>query len=95
MKIAPARSSRTKPESTSRAVTNMTIWGNHSATQYPDFYNAKIDNRPANEVIGDEKWLKEEFHLDRAAARRRRDQSARSFVRGLGRQCDYRYRAFL
>ena len=42
-------------------VTNMTIWGNHSATQYPDFYNAKIDNRPANEVIGDEKGLKEEF----------------------------------
>jgi malate dehydrogenase len=43
------------------AVTNMTIWGNHSATQYPDFYNAKIGNRPANEVIGDEEWLKEEF----------------------------------
>src|SRR4030081_318048 len=43
------------------AVTKMTIWGNHSATQYPDFYNAKIDNRPGNEVIGDEKWLKEEF----------------------------------
>ena len=42
-------------------VTNMTIWGNHSSTQYPDFYNAKIDNRPANEVIGDEKWLKEDF----------------------------------
>ena len=42
-------------------VTNMTIWGNHSATQYPDFYNAKIDNQPANEVIIDEKWLKEEF----------------------------------
>src|SRR6266513_3113449 len=42
-------------------VTNMTIWGNHSSTQYPDFCNAKIDNRPANEVIGDEKWLKEEF----------------------------------
>ena len=42
-------------------VTNMTIWGNHSATQYPDFYNARIDNKPANEVIGDEKWLKEEF----------------------------------
>src|SRR6201984_332966 len=43
------------------SVTNMTIWGNHSSTQYPDFYNAKIDGRPANEVIGDEKWLKEEF----------------------------------
>ena len=42
-------------------VSNMTIWGNHSATQYPDFYNAKIDGRAANEVIGDEKWLKEEF----------------------------------
>jgi malate dehydrogenase len=42
-------------------VTNMTIWGNHSATQYPDFYNAKIDNRAANTVIGDEKWLKEDF----------------------------------
>jgi malate dehydrogenase len=43
------------------SVTNMTIWGNHSSTQYPDFYNARIENRPANEVIGDEKWLKEEF----------------------------------
>jgi len=42
-------------------VTNMTIWGNHSSTQYPDFYNAKIDNRAANEVIGDEKWLQEDF----------------------------------
>lgn len=42
-------------------VTNMTIWGNHSSTQYPDFYNARIDHRPANEVIGDEKWLKEDF----------------------------------
>ena len=39
----------------------MTIWGNHSSTQYPDFYNARIDGRPANEVIEDEKWLKEEF----------------------------------
>src|SRR5881275_1601665 len=38
------------------AVTNMAIWGNHSSTQYPDFYNARIDNRPGNEVIGDENW---------------------------------------
>ena len=44
-----------------RSVTNMTIWGNHSSTQYPDFYNARIGGRPANEVIGDEKWLKEDF----------------------------------
>jgi malate dehydrogenase len=43
------------------AVTNMTIWGNHSATQYPDFYNAKINGLAANEVIGDEAWLKGDF----------------------------------
>jgi malate dehydrogenase len=43
------------------SVTRMTIWGNHSATQYPDFYNAKIDGKAANEVIGDEAWLKETF----------------------------------
>ncbi|HJY21135.1 MAG: malate dehydrogenase [Chthoniobacterales bacterium] len=42
-------------------VANMTIWGNHSATQYPDFYNAKINGRAANEVIGDEAWLKGDF----------------------------------
>ena len=42
-------------------VTNMTIWGNHSATQYPDSYNAKIKGRSAAEAIGDESWLKETF----------------------------------
>jgi malate dehydrogenase len=42
-------------------VTNVTIWGNHSATQYPDFYNAKIKGRSAAEVIGEEAWLKETF----------------------------------
>jgi malate dehydrogenase len=42
-------------------VTNMTIWGNHSATQYPDSYNAKIKGRSGAEVIGDESWLKETF----------------------------------
>ena len=42
-------------------VTNMTIWGNHSATQYPDSYNARIKGRSAAEVIGDESWLKETF----------------------------------
>ncbi len=43
------------------AVSNLAIWGNHSSTQYPDFYNAKIDGKPAPEVIGDESWLKETF----------------------------------
>jgi len=42
-------------------VTNIAIWGNHSATQYPDFYNAKINGKPAHQVIGDEGWLKGEF----------------------------------
>jgi malate dehydrogenase len=43
------------------AVTNVAIWGNHSSTQYPDFYNAKIDGKPATQVIADEAWLKGEF----------------------------------
>jgi len=43
------------------AVTNMTIWGNHSATQYPDFYNAQINGKSAFDVIGDESWFKDEF----------------------------------
>lgn len=42
-------------------VSNMTIWGNHSATQYPDFYNAKIKGESAATVINDETWLKESF----------------------------------
>lgn len=42
-------------------VAKMTIWGNHSATQYPDFYNATINGKSAAAVIGDETWLKETF----------------------------------
>jgi malate dehydrogenase len=42
-------------------VTCMTIWGNHSNTQYPDFTNAKVKGRPASEVITDRKWLEETF----------------------------------
>src|SRR5208337_2113803 len=43
------------------SVSNLAICGNHSSTQYPDFYNAKIDGKPATEVIKDEPWLKETF----------------------------------
>jgi len=43
------------------AVSNMAIWGNHSATQFPDFYNAKINGKKATEVITDENWLKNDF----------------------------------
>lgn len=43
------------------AVSEMTIWGNHSATQYPDFYNAKINGVSAAKVINDDAWLKDTF----------------------------------
>jgi len=43
------------------AVSNLAIWGNHSATMYPDFLNAKISGRPVPDVIKDESWLKGEF----------------------------------
>ena len=42
-------------------VTNMTIWGNHSATQFPDFAHALIGGRPAPEVITDTEWLQTTF----------------------------------
>lgn len=43
------------------AVSNLAIWGNHSATQYPDFYQARIDGKPVTQVITDENWLKNDF----------------------------------
>src|SRR5208282_3381845 len=43
------------------AITNLAIWGNHSATMYPDFANAKISGQPVPNVIKDEAWLKGEF----------------------------------
>ncbi|CAN6806624.1 unnamed protein product [Brassica oleracea] len=42
-------------------VSNMTIWGNHSTTQVPDFLNARINGLPVKEVITDHKWLEEGF----------------------------------
>ena len=42
-------------------VKNLCIWGNHSATQYPDFYNASIHGKPVTEVIQDEGWLQGDF----------------------------------
>jgi len=43
------------------AVSNMCIWGNHSATQYPDFTNAQINGAPAPDAISDRDWLEGEF----------------------------------
>jgi malate dehydrogenase len=42
-------------------VTNLTIWGNHSATQYPDIFNARVGGRNAAEVVSDQGWLENEF----------------------------------
>nr|WP_202878874.1 malate dehydrogenase [Ornithinimicrobium ciconiae] len=42
-------------------ITNMTIWGNHSATQYPDIFHAQIGGRPAAEVVNDQTWLEDTF----------------------------------
>ena len=44
-----------------RDVTELAIWGNHSSTQFPDAWHARIGGRPATEVIGDEEWLRGEF----------------------------------
>jgi malate dehydrogenase len=43
------------------AVTCMTIWGNHSDTQYPDYKNAKINGKPATEVITNRAWFTETY----------------------------------
>ncbi len=42
-------------------VSNVAIWGNHSATQYPDFTHAKIAGKAATEVISDREWLEGDF----------------------------------
>jgi malate dehydrogenase len=42
-------------------ITNLTIWGNHSATQYPDIFNAKIGGKNAAELVDDQAWLEGDF----------------------------------
>ena len=42
-------------------VTNMTVWGNHSATQYPDIFNARVGGRNAAEVVSDQDWVESDF----------------------------------
>lgn len=44
-----------------KEVTNLVIWGNHSATQVPDFFNAKIQGKPVTDVISDRAWLEGDF----------------------------------
>ncbi|NHC23299.1 malate dehydrogenase [Nocardioides sp. IC4_145] len=42
-------------------ITKMTIWGNHSATQYPDLFHAEVGGRNAAEVVGDQAWIENDF----------------------------------
>ncbi|MEO7429599.1 MAG: malate dehydrogenase [Acidimicrobiales bacterium] len=51
-----------KAEVHTTSVTKMTIWGNHSASQYPDIFHAEVDGKPAFEAVGsDEAWLEGEY----------------------------------
>ena len=43
------------------AIKKMTIWGNHSASQYPDLYNCEVDGKNAASLVNDEAWLRETF----------------------------------
>ncbi|HEX6229695.1 MAG TPA: malate dehydrogenase [Solirubrobacterales bacterium] len=49
-------------------VTNMTVWGNHSTTQYPDLVNARVGGASAWEAVDDEAWIADEF-IPRVAKR--------------------------
>lgn len=42
-------------------VTNLAVWGNHSTTMFPDFFNAKINGRPVPDIIGHREWLEKDF----------------------------------
>jgi len=50
-----------KTGSSVRDITRMTIWGNHSATQYPDLFHAEVKGQNAAELVGDQAWLEGEF----------------------------------
>jgi malate dehydrogenase len=39
----------------------MTIWGNHSTTQYPDLFHCEVEGKNAAELVGDQAWLENEF----------------------------------
>lgn len=51
----------TKTGSTVNDITNMTIWGNHSTTQYPDLFHANVNGKNAAETIGDQAWIESTF----------------------------------
>ena len=50
-----------KADVTVSEITNVTIWGNHSATQYPDIFHAKVGGQNAAAVVNDQQWLENDF----------------------------------
>ena len=69
-----------------QSVSNLCIWGNHSATQYPDFTNAKINDALATDAISDREWLEGLSAPCRSGARRssrRADSSAASAANAI------------
>ena len=50
-----------KTQAPVREITNMTVWGNHSATQYPDIFHAKVSGQNAAEVVDDQDWIENDF----------------------------------
>ena len=50
-----------KTDSSVNDITHMTIWGNHSATQYPDLFHAEVNGRNAAELVNDQEWLETTF----------------------------------
>jgi len=73
------------------AVTNLAIWGNHSATQFPDFANARINGKPVPDVIDDIEWLQGEFITSAAEAGRRHHRGPGPFLRRLRGQRRHRF----
>ena len=65
-------------------ITNMTIWGNHSATQYPDLFHCNVNGENAAAKVGDQEWLREHVHPDRPAAWRRNHRGPGPQLGGVG-----------
>jgi len=50
-----------KTGSSVNEITHMTIWGNHSATQYPDLFHTEVNGQNAAELVNDQQWLENDF----------------------------------
>ena len=88
-------SSPPRPARASNDVTHMTIWGNHSATQYPDLFNAQVGGKNAAELVDDQDWLETTFLPTVQQARRGDHRGPRGQLGGQRGQRDDRPHARL